>query len=277
MRPLLHVCSPFVFGALVLLPTPVLAFCRATNCAPTEDSECVRSDDGCVIDGLPLGWSPGSKVSVASETGPGAGNLSSEDAQEAMRAAVEAWSSVVCAAEKRPHLDFDVADADSAVSVRVVFRTDAWPHEQDAVAKTLLSFDLDTGLLQAASIEVNAFAYALALAPSTGEVDLTAVLTHELGHVLGLDHSRAAGATMQSESTTLWASALSSLEQDDRDGLCSLYPPTTDTDDYDLSDDVELADPPSGCSVASAPASGGAWGLGAALSVAACWLARRRA
>jgi len=53
-------------------------------------------------------------------------------------------------------------------------------------------------------------------------VDTTSIATHEQGHFLGLDHSSVSGATM--EPFYGGGNSLASLEQDDIDGVCALYP-----------------------------------------------------
>ena len=60
------------------------------------------------------------------------------------------------------------------------------------------------------------------LAP--GVVDVQAVVTHELGHALGLGHSRERDATMYFAGGSI---ALRTREPDDHRGLCTLYPSTT--------------------------------------------------
>ena len=59
--------------------------------------------------------------------------------------------------------------------------------------------------------------------PVTGN-DLASVLTHELGHFLGLNHSDITAATME----TGYAATddlRRSLEPDDIEGICAIYPP----------------------------------------------------
>ena len=48
-------------------------------------------------------------------------------------------------------------------------------------------------------------------------------MTHEVGHYLGLDHSQIQEATMY-RSARLGETKKRSLEQDDIDGVCSIYP-----------------------------------------------------
>ncbi len=54
-------------------------------------------------------------------------------------------------------------------------------------------------------------------------MDVQNTVTHELGHVLGLDHSNVASATM-SATASPGETGKRTLDQDDMDGICSAYP-----------------------------------------------------
>ena len=110
---------------------------------------------------------------------------------------------------------------------------DRWVHTLGALAITTVTFDTRSGRLLDADIEINDLAFDFSTCDPADEgcavaFDLENTLTHELGHVLGLDHppNDAPGAF----EATMFASASRgdtekrSLASDDIDGLCVLYP-----------------------------------------------------
>ncbi len=64
--------------------------------------------------------------------------------------------------------------------------------------------------------------------PGSGELDITGVATHELGHALGLDHSPIAQATMFASASGR-ALGMRTLDLDDRAGVESIYGLRTQT------------------------------------------------
>jgi len=95
------------------------------------------------------------------------------------------------------------------------------------IAITKIAHDPTTGEIVDADIEINDGGYAFSYddTPGVNEVDFLSMLTHELGHFFGLDHSDESSATMFATYATSPVAALEarSLSQDDIDGVCALY------------------------------------------------------
>lgn len=106
----------------------------------------------------------------------------------------------------------------------VFFEDTAWPAElvPGALGQTVIHQNPD-GSMHDADIFMNAAGNTFSLQGEAGTVDVRSVLTHELGHALGLAHSPDPTATMY---PTLSGRAWRSLEADDRAGVCALYPGT---------------------------------------------------
>ncbi|MEZ6186517.1 MAG: carboxypeptidase regulatory-like domain-containing protein, partial [Planctomycetota bacterium] len=91
------------------------------------------------------------------------------------------------------------------------------------VAITPVDFDPSSGAILDADIIFNAKNYTFSTDMTPGTFDVQGIATHEVGHLIGLDHSAIVGATMNpfaNQNDT----RLRSLEDDDRAAAWSVYP-----------------------------------------------------
>jgi hypothetical protein len=249
---------------------PAFAYCRATACDPTM-TNCGMSAHGCQTKGKPIQWKDGSVDLLVDKAGSMLRGISGADTQQAVESALSTWMSADCPGGGHPSftgntelksgLKADYSDSGPNENV-VVYEDGTWSYEPGAVAKTLLVFDLDSGDMQDADVVFNSAEFPLAIDPtSKTDIDVSAVLMHEIGHVLGLAHSDAPGATMQPETQGFATAALKTLEPDDMAGICAVYPPMKagTTKQPSSSSNASSGTPSgdsasSGCSVASARA-----------------------
>lgn len=136
--------------------------------------------------------------------------------QAALQAAAEAWNEV-------PGLPvrFRLAtSSESAVHVR--FRPNSWSGDLDDLGKATFTADIRTGVVASALVEINESdrRFVPPDVAEDGAFDLQAVLTHELGHVLGLGHSDDPNALMFSRGGT---AGIRTPKADDRAGIALIY------------------------------------------------------
>ncbi len=110
----------------------------------------------------------------------------------------------------------------------LIFRDDGWPHDlsgggTDVLALTTVTYDVVTGDIYDADIEVNTFDFTFTTSDSPGvnDYDLLSVLTHESGHFLGLAHSQTTAATMFASYQGL---GMRHPQEDDVNAVCNAYP-----------------------------------------------------
>lgn len=170
--------------------------------------------------------------------------------EEALGFAVEQWTDsdscsdmVLSLGEITNHktVGFDwAAGADDPANKNiVVFRksedeatVDRWLHPLSAIALTTVTYVNSNGTILDADIELNDAYYTFTNCDPEEDcaiaVDLKNTLTHEVGHVLGLDHPpfnapESVGATMAS-SAPEGEIEKRDLAEDDINGLCFIYP-----------------------------------------------------
>jgi hypothetical protein len=251
-----------IFG-LSLLPSLVAgdarAFCRTTTCDPLEEVDGCAEVLGCSTRGETLFW-PDACVSYAVHLlGSPLRNVSAYETDQVMQRAFRAWLGTTCPGGGQPSLgvvplggascdrvEFNAPESGRAGAPNanlVIFRDSAWPYpdERFVIARTSITFETSTGAIFDADIELNSFQNEFSTSDTEISYDLQAVLTHEVGHFLGLDHSTVENATMRAnyDVSSLGTRTLSS---DDQAAICTVYAP--------------LADPAPGCPAGTGPLHG---------------------
>jgi hypothetical protein len=244
-----------VGAAIVASEASASAFCRTTTCEcktdkplPTKNGlpqttcgqangDCPRDEHGCRKTGIPIAWS-GSCVGFSANLA-GTTQLSADDFTTAFDKAFQAWALVDCGGGNHPSIQvFTLRPTTCAVSayngtgpnVNAIYFTDnGWEakteNELDGViAKTKAHF-VKSGEIVDADIAINSARHDFTVSDDPGAVryDLVSVLTHEVGHFLGLDHSDDPEAVMYWQYSQ--GTVNRQLHQDDIDAICTVYPP----------------------------------------------------
>jgi hypothetical protein len=259
----------FLVAAMLFTSTEAQAFCRTTTCDP-HTMACERNDDGCVRDGTPLTWTE--LPIVYRFSSQGSSKLDTDAAKDAIRAAFTRWSSVMCGSERTSLRFVEGAAVKKRQTFGIYFRDDQWTHEDadETLALTNVKFGETYGDIQYVDMEVNTAEHAFSIDGADG-VDLEAVITHEVGHYIGLAHSNVDASIMAPRYCQSGdrcggdREKARDLSLDDMDAVCTLYPPNGISGVHY----VDAAD--GGCSAAPGRASS-AWPLALAL-LAVC---RRR-
>lgn len=169
-----------------------------------------------------------------------------------------------------------------------------WIHEEGAwlaagfgvteLARTAVTHRVSSGEIVDADIQVNVagFSYSEALTCEADVYDLQSTLTHEVGHVFGLDHTTDSDATM-ARLTDPGVCTKRTLSRDDVDGYCAIYTPYAPADPPPEDDgDVGGGDATIGDAGTPRPGSrescaGGEGSGAAALTLGLAWLLSRSA
>jgi hypothetical protein len=129
------------------------------------------------------------------------------------------WSRGAC---ESPRL-FPIAGEEEA-KILIKVHPGAWPHKKSLAAHTELVADEKSGRLSKATIWLNPQQTLVQVPDRESEaVTLPRLLAHELGHALGLAHTRHHGAVMRA-GIKPGDPAFKHLRLDDVEGLCALYP-----------------------------------------------------
>jgi hypothetical protein len=265
----------------LVTPLDALAYCRRTTCDPSLMA-CKRNAEGCVRDGAPLRWTQ--MPLVYRFDAAGSKKLPREETRAAIRAAFDRWSDVLCDG-KPTSLRFvegpEIADANPATkdAFGIYFRDADWPYAAtEALGKTNIDFGVFTGTITYADIEINTAQQTFALSDADQGIDLQYVMTHEVGHWIGLAHAPPpvadagdAGAGSESIMEAQYCSdarcgagkfVARRLSADDVAAVCALYPPEG-THQFD-----DAVPPSAACDVGRGTSCSGAFAV--LLALAAC-------
>jgi hypothetical protein len=173
---------------------------------------------------------------------PGANIKPESDVIGAARRALARWSSlaniqfVVTWSTATSVSPADEGDGVSLITIANTIENEAFNSDTSA-GRTRVFYDPESGLIAEADVSINPHPRTdggaetqFSTDGTPGTYDLEATFTHEIGHLLGLDHSAVLGSTMQGRQAfngTFGLPALTerTLSEDDRQKLRSLYGP----------------------------------------------------
>lgn len=255
---------PFVYPALLCLVT-------ASSLEPRNAQAYVRA----TVEGEPgvfLYW-PSRTVEFWVHK-PGSSELPISDAAGAIVRSFHTWSGPSCSDLVFNYAGLtDVSDTnltrpstsrpDGLNLVR--WREEQWPPEgatesgvsPDWLALTVLVYEVRSGIVLDADMDLNGvnFQWTTSDDPSQARTDVQNVVTHEVGHIVGLDHSDVFESTMYAEQLQ-GELHKRELHQDDIDGLCLSYPfgkPTPLGPDQEAPRKMLIG----GCDLGASPTGGG--------------------
>lgn len=243
MRGSRRLALALVAAGVGLSPQAAFAFCRTTTCDTTDPTEHCESDGrGCIVEGTPLYW-PGLCVSFAVQRdGSVKRGIPFEQASPIIEDAFRAWISADCGGGTTPSLEiwnFGALDCTETQFNQLepnangwIFRDDSWPYRgaNATLALTTLTFEVNSGEILDADVEVNSHNINLTTSDTVVDNDLLSIATHEAGHFLGLAHTNIKTATMNADYSPGDLS-FRSLEADDQAAICDAYPPSRDVAD----------------------------------------------
>jgi Matrixin len=230
----------FALGAGLLWSAPARAFCLTHGCSDKKQ-DCEYDARGCLVTGPLLHWASRCVSFDVQRSGSPLRGIGYDQAHGAIVDGFRQWLNADCGDGRGPAVtisDYGPVEChqaeynqDSPNANIFMFRDQDWPYANaiDTLALTTLIFNADTGEIYDADVEVNTFQSPMSIGEiRETDIDFASVITHEIGHFLGLSHSNAQGSTM-GPSYAPGQTGMSSIEQDDVDGVCTALPPDRET------------------------------------------------
>lgn len=234
--------APTTLAICVGFSPSASAYCAARSCDPDavngDDCE-IDSDTQCSIDGVALRRADGCiDIAIRKGAGQSVPGLTDEELEEIILEAFAEWTSLDCgdgppaievhsagivetqsafACTIMPQLNLDLWNVNDDVSPTQVVT----PSSGTVAGVTFPSFLRDTGELFDADVTLNALWLAVQDEALLRD-HLRVVAAHEIGHLLGLAHSQLEDALMYKHYEV---TADRVPTDDDRRGICQLYPP----------------------------------------------------
>jgi MYXO-CTERM domain-containing protein len=218
----------FLASILWFSASEASAFCRLTTADPSADGVCSTAGRGLAWDRQCIVYTVVPRME---------GDVSLDVIRNAIDSSFQQWLDVECNTGPLP-LKLEQTEqlgmctdaeynrfgpnANTIMFLRV-WEGDDFPSE--AFGLTLVWHDPDSGKIFDADMQLNETIRPITVCGFECDedvVDLANVVTHEAGHFLGLGHSNVIGATM-SANAQLGETSKRSLEQDDKEGVCSIY------------------------------------------------------
>jgi hypothetical protein len=216
------------FGIL-LVAADAHAFCRLTTAEPSAGGSCSTSGRG-------LAWQR-QCISYTVVPRERAG-LDLEHIRDTIDASFGQWTEVACGNEALP-IELGQTKALGACTqaqynqygpnANTIMFLSEWEGEdfpREAFGLTLVWHDPQTGEIFDADMQLNETIAPIVICDgscSGDVVDLANVVTHEAGHFLGLGHTTTDLSATMSANALLGETSKRSLEQDDKNGVCSIY------------------------------------------------------
>jgi hypothetical protein len=192
---------------------------------------------GCNVGGLPLFWAREVVSFDVQKDGSKRQDISYDQLHAVVRNAFQRWVDADCGDGQHPSIipaDYGPVSCNKPEYNKtqenqnvITFHDAEWPYKDrgaETLALTTVHFNPETGEIYDANIELNSYDANFVI--GTGDADsehddLNAVLTHEIGHFLGLSHSSVPSATMY----TSYMLGMTTLEEDDVAAICASLPP----------------------------------------------------